>query len=128
MEGNENSKPLMQLLEHVKHCSDSANSSTFSNQTGNVSDRLMDLQRQAQQIQQLKEIVTSGRLPRQVVTSSELKSPISPPQPHEIYQNLGPLMGSGLRNAPPALPPKGRKIFKTHHVIYLTRKKCSFCT
>ena len=105
MEGNENSKPLMQLLEHVKHCSDSANSSTFSNQTGNVSDRLVDLQRQAQQLQQLKEIVT--RLPRQVVTSSDVKSPISP-QPHEIYQNLGPLMGSGLR-APPALPPKGKK-------------------
>ena len=104
MDGNGNSKQFLQLLEHVKHCSESSGNgndnvtNTFSaqNQT-EKSDRLYDLQRKAFAIQEIL-----ARIPKP-------KSHINPiPKPHEIYQNLSPFMGSGFR-APPALPPKGKK-------------------
>ena len=100
MDGSGNSKQFLQLLEHVKHCSENSGkdnvTNTFSAQTEN-SDRLYDLQRKAFAIQ---EILT--RIPKP-------KSHINPsPQPHEIYQNLSPFMGSGF-HAPPAVPPKGKK-------------------
>ena len=67
-------------------------------------DRLVDLQRQALTIQEIL-----AKLPKPVNSTPEGNRVVTSPQPHEIYQNLGPLMGSGLR-APPALPPKGKKI------------------
>ena len=99
MDGSGNSKQFLQLLEHVKHCSENSGkdnvTNTFSAQTEN-SDRLYDLQRKAFAIQ---EILT--RIPKP-------KSHINPsPQPHEIYQNLSPFMGSGFLSTP-VLPPKGK--------------------
>ena len=67
------------------------------------SERLIDLQRQALTLQEIL-----SRLPKPVNSTPEVNRVITSPQPHEIYQNLGPLMGSGLR-APPDLPPKGKK-------------------
>ena len=102
MDDNGNSKQILQLLEHVKHCSENSGNdnvtNTFSvqNQTEN-SDRLYDLQRKAFAIQEIL-----ARIPKP-------KPHIDPsPQPHEIYQNLSPFMGSGF-HAPPAVPPKGKK-------------------
>ena len=102
MDGNGSSKQFLQLLEHLKHCSENSgndnvtNAFSARNQTEN-SERLYNLQRKACAIQQIL-----ARIPKP-------KPHINPiPQPHEIYQNLSPLMGSGFR-APPALPQQGKK-------------------
>ena len=118
MDGNGNSKQILQLLEHVKHCSENSGidnvTNTFStqNQTEN-SERLYDLQRKACAIQQIL-----ARIPKP-------KPHINPiPQPHEIYQNLSPFMGSGF-HAPPALPPKGKKV-KLKELKLLSRRNSRF--
>ena len=118
MDGNGNSRQFLQLLEHVKHCSESSGkvnvTNTFSaqNQTEN-SDRLYDLQRKAFAIQEIL-----ARIPKP-------KPHINPsPQPHEIYQNLSPFMGSGF-HAPPALPPKGKKV-KLKELKLLSRRNSRF--
>ena len=103
MEGNEASLQFTQLLEQVKRISELQNSGALEG----VQDKehyLEHLQRQAEDIRNML-----GRL--QVQPRS---SPMSPSQAvssqSEIYQNLGPLMGSGLRNTAPALPPKSGKL------------------
>ena len=130
MDGNESNQNqhLMQFLEHVKSADDMYGSPTMSMASGlsnqgpsaqfstNYSDegRLVDLQRKAMAIQD-----ALARLPKPPPPPSEAAVSVasvfsnasgSIARPHEIYQNLGPLMGAGLRN-PPALPPKnaGRK-------------------
>ena len=99
MEGNEETKPFMQLLEQVKDLSDNVSVSSHTlSCPNNEPNRLGNLQRQAHTIQEIL-----ARLPTPVTTPEMHR--VSSPQPHEIYQNLGPLMGSGLRQLPP-LPPK----------------------
>ena len=109
MDGNGNSKQFLQLLVHVKHCSENSgndnvtNTLSVQNQTES-SDRLYDLQRKAFAIQEIL-----ARIPKP-------EAHINPsPQPHEIYQNLSPFMGSGF-HAPPALPPKGKKCSEVERV------------
>ena len=100
MDGNEDSQIFNQLLEQFKQVSDSQALSDGQNNE----DRLIQLQRQAQQIQgvlnQLQ--VTQNNQNSSKNMNSSVNSSMNT---SEIYQNLGPLMGSGLRNAP-ALPPK----------------------
>lgn len=97
---DDNSKTFMQLLQSVKQISDVQPQFTSANNQ-KEEDRLADLERQKFKIQTILS---------QLHNSSSAKQDATPT--HEIYQNLGPLMGSGLRNAP-ALPPKqSGKIFK----------------
>ena len=123
MEGNEATLQFnsMQLLEQVKRISELQNSGALEG----VQDKerhLEHLQRQAEDIRMML-----ARL-----QSQPRRSPVPPPVPpviispepmmtqqntSEIYQNLGPLMGSGLRNQAPDLPPKfGKLSFQSNYV------------
>ena len=102
MEGNEASLQFTQLLEQVKRISELQNSGALEG----VQDKerhLEHLQRQAEDIRNML-----ARLQVQPAPQSPTCQDVPP---SEIYQNLGPLMGSGLRNsAAPALPPKSGKL------------------
>lgn len=104
MDGNENNKHFIQLLDKINHIT-------------NPDDRLMELERQKQQIQGLMAHLPSPAA--SIVSGAKSMDSIrgaSPARSHEIYQNLGPLMGSGLRNAP-ALPPKNASKFSTSSLL-----------
>ena len=94
MEGNGNSKSFIQSFEH---CSVNGNTTNNSNFEEENNDQLFDLQRQAPSIHEIL-----SRVPKPGNSIPEMNTT---PQPHEIYQNLGSLMGSGL-HALPTLPPK----------------------
>ena len=97
MERNGNSKSFLQSFEHVKHCSVNGNATKNSNIEEETHDQLFDSQRQTPNIQEIM-----SRIPKPGNSFPEMNTT---PQPHEIYQNLGPLMGSGLQTLP-TLPPK----------------------
>ena len=116
MEGNEATLQFnsMQLLEQVKRISELQNSGALEG----VQDKerhLEHLQRQAEDIRMMLARLQSQPR-RSPVPPPAVPAPVISPEPpiqhntSEIYQNLGPLMGSGLRNQAPDLPPKFGKL------------------
>ena len=110
MEGSEECQQFSKLLEHVKRISELQNSGAHQAVDRDV--YLSQLQRRADGIRDIL-----ARIQRQRTAETASASP----QP-QIYQNLGALMGSGLRNGP-ALPPKqsGKLKRKRGRAFYLVR-------
>ena len=97
-EGGEECMQFSKLLEQVKLISELQNSGAHHDIDKEV--YLRQLQRRADDIRDIL-----ARIQRQKSESNLLASIPQQPKPTEIYQNLGPLMGSGC-NAAPTLPPK----------------------